>query len=227
MKKTILCLAIFAAALTASAQMPVGGNQQLLRGIGPVENVNNNPQYGTDIREMPENAQTFINTLFPNVAVASVQKDLKDKEWDVKMANGYEITFDYNGTWLEVESPDNATLSSEQVNMLVPQNQVIATLSGDAVVPGGIVNFVEDIEYIPGFGYVVEYAAVGQPDGKVAVDTNGNVKTMKDLKSYKAQAKGKKGNRDAGKKTNRKKGNKKGGRAYNPQAQNWTQQNCN
>ena len=226
MKKTILLLAFLAATLGASAQTNSNCvNPELLRGIGPAINVNNNPQYGTDIRVLPENAQTFINNLFPDVLTASVENNLKDKEWEVKMADGYEVTFDYAGNWLEVESPRNVMLSSEMVKQLVPQNVVVETLAGDAVVPGGVINFVEEIDYIPGFGYVVEYAAAPQNTGKVAIDTNGNVKSMKDVKAYKASAK-----KDCKAKgqyaAKNKKGGKKGGKRavrYNPELQNWTQ----
>lgn len=190
MKKTILFVAAALAALTAGAQQkaPV---PRLNPGVGPVMNVNTNQTYGSDLRVLPENAQTFINTLFPDVAVAVVERDVKDKEYEVKMADGYEVLFDYAGNWLEVESPDNATLSSEIIQKLVPENVVIETLSGDAVAQGGVVNYVEEIDYIPGFGYVVEYAVTPANKGKVAIDSNGNVTTMKALKAKTSKDAGK------------------------------------
>lgn len=182
MKKTFLLFAVALMTLTAGAQekrqMP-----RLNPGVGPVMNVNTNQTFGSDLRILPENAQTFINTLFPDVAVSQVERDTKDQEYEVKMADGYEVLFDYNGNWLEVESPDNAMLSSEIIKKLVPENVVIETLSGDAVTTGGVVDYVEEIDYIPGYGYVVEYAVSPVNKGKVAVDTNGNVTSVKALKA--------------------------------------------
>lgn len=182
MKKTLLLLAVALMTLTAGAQekrqMP-----RLNPGIGSVMNVNTNQTFGSDLRILPENAQTFINTLFPDVAVSQVERDTKDQEYEVKMADGYEVLFDYNGNWLEVESPDNAMLSSEIIKKLVPENVVIETLSGDAVTTGGVVDYVEEIDYIPGYGYVVEYAVSPVNKGKVAIDTNGNVTSVKALKA--------------------------------------------
>lgn len=190
MKKTILFVAAALAALTAGAQGK-GPVPRLNPGVGPVMNVNTNQTYGSDLRVLPEKAQTFINTLFPDVAVAVVERDTKDQEYEVKMADGYEVLFDYSGNWLEVESPDNAMLSSEIIKKLVPENLVIETLSGDAVAQGGVVDFVEEIDYIPGFGYVVEYAVTPANKGKVAIDSNGNVSTMKALKAKTAKDNGK------------------------------------
>lgn len=182
MKKTLLIIALAAVGLVAAAQeqKPV---PRLNPGVGPVMNVNTNQTYGSNLRVLPENAQTFVNTLFPDVAVAEVERDVKDQEYEVKMANGYEVLFDYNGNWLEVESPDNAMLSSGIVKQLVPENVVVETLAGNAVVPGGVIDYIEEIDYVPGFGYVVEYAVSPRQKGKVAVDSKGNVSDVKALKS--------------------------------------------
>lgn len=182
MKKTLLILSIALVALTAGAQE----KRQIPRlnpGVGPVMNVNTNQTFGSDLRILPENAQTFINTIFPDVAVAQVERDTKDQEYEVTMADGYEVLFDYNGNWLEVESPDNAMLSSEIIKKLVPENVVVETLSGNAVTEGGVVNYVEEIDYIPGYGYVVEYAVSPQNKGKVAIDSTGKVTNVKALKA--------------------------------------------
>lgn len=231
MKKTLIFVALLSAALGVSAQNKCNNaakecnnpavRTELMRGIGPAIDVNNNPQYGSNIRVLPENAQTFINTLFPNVATASVEKNLKLNAYEVKMDNGYEVLFDYAGNWLEVEAPNNTMLSSEIIKQLVPQNEVVATLSGDTVVPGGVINYVEEIDYIPGFGYVVEYADVLNGGGKIAVDTNGNVQSMKAVKEMAKKAKdGMRGDRKGGKKAYAKsqKKAKKGARKVNASA---------
>lgn len=188
MKKTLIFLAMAALALTGAAQdkkvMP-----RYNRGVGPAINVPIEQNYGTDLRVLPENAQTFINTLFPDVAVADVERDGRDQEYEVRMDNGYEVTFDLDGNWLEVDSPDNAMLSGEMVRQLVPENEVMATLSGDAIVNGGVVNYVEDIEVIPGVGYVVEYEVSPAVKGKAGIDNAGTLRSAREMKGTVKKAK--------------------------------------
>lgn len=138
-------------------------------GVGPVVAAS------TDFRSLPENAQTFINTLFPSTTVTSVKNDFKDQEYDVKMSDGYEITFDYNGNWTQVEAPDGVTLPSSTLVAMVPEETVIATFSGNDLLTGGVINAVEEIEAYPN-GYVVEYVTGTYGTGKAAVSkTDGSV----------------------------------------------------
>ncbi|MBP3298321.1 MAG: hypothetical protein J6L73_01420 [Muribaculaceae bacterium] len=167
MKKTFITLA-----LAALAAVPAMAQKQMPRlnpGIGPVEAAS------MTFRSLPENAQTFINTLFPSTAVSSVVNDFKDHEYDVTMSDGYEITFDYAGNWTQVEAPDGVMLPSSTLVALVPEQTVITTLSGDDLVNGGVMDSIEEIEVYPE-GYLVEYAAGTYGKGKAAVSkTDGKI----------------------------------------------------
>lgn len=203
MRNTILTVILgMAAVCTAGAQSQPA--PRLNNGVGPVEAVS------TNFRSLPEKAQTFVNELFPSTMVASVTNDVADNEYEVKMSDGYEITFDYDGNWIEVETPDNVMLPSSVLNKLVPENVVVATLSGDAVVPGGVVNYIESIEYVPGYGYVVEYESVTN-EGKVRIDKGGNVLKHKTDKPRLGK-KGKKGAKCCARKAAEKAGHCKAGK---------------
>lgn len=167
MKKTFITLA-----LAALAAVPAVAQKQIPRlnpGVGPVEAAS------MTFRSLPENAQTFINTLFPATTVSRVVNDFKDREYDVTMSDGYEITFDYDGNWTQVEAPDGVMLPSSTLAALVPEQTVIMTLSGDDLVNGGVIDSIEEIEVYPE-GYLVEYATGTYGKGKAAVSkTDGKV----------------------------------------------------
>lgn len=62
--------------------------------------------------ELPAASNTFVKNYFPNVKVTRVEKD-KDKgkiEYDVYLANGFEITFNEAGEWIDVDAPYGATI---------------------------------------------------------------------------------------------------------------------
>lgn len=77
--------------------------------------------------QLPQKAQTFLNTHFPKVEVSYAIKDVEVAEttYDVVLVNNFKIEFDKNGEWLEVESKTNA----------VPQ----------AIIPANIKNYVSKI----------------------------------------------------------------------------------
>lgn len=137
-------------------------------GVGPVTAIS------TDVSSLPAEAQTFINELFPNVAVAKVTNDVADREYEVDMSNGYEVKFDYDGKWLEVDTPDNATFPSSMLPRLMPEAVVIETLTGNDVQPGGVIEYVEEVEVTPASAYVVSYTTPASK-GKVLVDKKGKV----------------------------------------------------
>lgn len=165
MKNALLILALLSGGLmTASAQTP---QQVAYSGVGPVEEIS------TDFRSLPENAQTFINELFPATTVTAVKNDVADSEYEVDMSNGYEVVFNYDGDWIKIDAPDNVMLPSSVVKQLVSDDAIVAVLTGDQVVPGGVIDYVGEIACIPDYGYVVEYEAAEK--GKVAIDNSGNV----------------------------------------------------
>ena len=51
--------------------------------------------------QLPQNAQTFINTYFQDCTFAQAIKD--GREYEVYFANGFEIDFDRNGEWESID----------------------------------------------------------------------------------------------------------------------------
>lgn len=176
MKKTILAIALcLAACLPAAAQNPA----QALPGPA----VSGSMEYNA----LPQAARAFISQLFPDGKVVRVENDYADREYEVKMADGYEITFNYQGQWKEIDAPDGATLPRSAVPVLVPEQVVVATFSGDALLGGGIVDGIEEIEVIPE-GYAVEYrtgkvgtakARVRASDGAIILPSKEKKKAVK------------------------------------------------
>lgn len=56
------------------------------------------------VNQLPQTAQTFIKTHFPNnkVAMAKMETDWFDKSYDVIFTNGDKLEFDKKGVWTEV-----------------------------------------------------------------------------------------------------------------------------
>ncbi len=166
MKKT-LTLIIFACLLAfVPAMAQQKGGKAHGTGIGPVMKVS----YGSDTSRLPATAQSFIKKIFPGTDVSEVEFKAQKGEYEVEMANGYEVKFNTQGNWTEIEAPEGTQLSGAAINQLMPENVVVETLRGDAVVPGGIINYIEEVAYVPDYGYIVEFAAQGQPSSKVLID---------------------------------------------------------
>ena len=55
--------------------------------------------------QLPEKAQTFLSTYFPDSKVSLVQKeiDLMELSYDVIFADGSKVEFDHKGNWTEVD----------------------------------------------------------------------------------------------------------------------------
>lgn len=127
--------------------------------------------------DLPAPAQDFLNRYFPGVAVAKAKNDFKDRRYEVTLADGAEVDFDYNGNWIEVEAPDGATLPSSTLAALLPESVVVKALSGNDMADGGVMQYVEEVVSYPDF-YVVAtrtpdgagmQATVGRTDGKINV----------------------------------------------------------
>lgn len=71
-------------------------------------------------KELPIQAQTFINQYYKDVPVvqATEDKDLFETDYTVILANGTEIDFDGDGFWEEIENKRNA-LPGEVVPQLI------------------------------------------------------------------------------------------------------------
>lgn len=66
-------------------------------------------------KELPAEAQKFVNKYFSDINISVVLKD--DNEYEVKFANGYQIEFNKKGEWKEVDCQ-----SDEVPAGIVPEN---------------------------------------------------------------------------------------------------------
>ncbi|MCM1006250.1 MAG: PepSY-like domain-containing protein [Prevotella sp.] len=188
MKKTLLTLGLIAmAAMPVIAQKQArGGNRQIPeqlrmeRGIGPVQAAS------VQTSALPENAHAFLKQVFPNATITKVENDFADRQFDVDMSDGYEVTFDYSGNWVEVDAPDGATLPSSTLTALVPEEVVLTTFGSDALLNGGITDVVDEITITP-YGYAVEYVTGTVGKGKANVSkSDGSIllKAKKDKNAH-------------------------------------------
>lgn len=64
------------------------------------------------VTTLPEAAQTFLSSHYADVKVQSAVRDKDDHnvEYDVRLANGHEVTFDAEGNWTDVDAPAGQTV---------------------------------------------------------------------------------------------------------------------
>lgn len=62
--------------------------------------------------QLPAKAIAFVGAFYPDTEIASVVKDTDNGvvEYDVYLKSGDEITFDYDGEWVEVDAPAGGTI---------------------------------------------------------------------------------------------------------------------
>lgn len=74
--------------------------------------------------DLPQTAQAFLAQYYPGVKVNRASTDTDDgrTEYDVYLANGHEVTFDFAGIWLDVDAPAGQTIP-------------------DGIAPAGIVDY--------------------------------------------------------------------------------------
>ena len=55
--------------------------------------------------QLPEKAQTFLSTYFPevNISLARKEIDVMELSYDVIFTNGWKLEFDRKGNWIEVD----------------------------------------------------------------------------------------------------------------------------
>ena len=58
-----------------------------------------------DISKLPPAARTFIQKYFPNIPVSylKIEKEFFSKTYDVILTNGYDLEFDEDGAWIEID----------------------------------------------------------------------------------------------------------------------------
>lgn len=195
MKKTIIALALLstvifpAVAQTESGKVPENLIMQARGGVAPVV------AGSADISSLPVKAQILIKELFPQSSVVKIENEFAKREYEVKMSDGYEVTFDYDGNWLQIESPDSATLPSSTLSRLVPEAAVLTTIGSDALMRGGATDAVCEINVLPD-GYLIEYATGTVGKGRAHINKSDGsilIKDKKAKKGYKAGKERKKG----------------------------------
>ncbi len=74
-----------------------------------------------DYRTLPQSALTFISTHFPtdNVSIATVEKDLLNRDYKVILTSGAKLEFDKRGDWTSVEVKGK---SSSVPEVIIPAN---------------------------------------------------------------------------------------------------------
>lgn len=134
--KTIIAacaLALLPAA--ASAQLPQGGP-----GIAVAGSVNPS--------ELPQKAQQFLTKYYPQQKCASLVKDFTDNEYELRMADGTEVTFFADGRIDDIEAPEGKILPLEVIRAILPEKSV------RHLNDNGYLGMVDEIDYKP-TGYKV------------------------------------------------------------------------
>lgn len=79
--------------------------------------------------DLPKPADTFVSTYFPNAAYQTIKKqnkaDYDGSIYDVYLTNGFEIDFDANGNWIDIDGNHQAipvALIPEKINAYVTAN---------------------------------------------------------------------------------------------------------
>lgn len=69
------------------------------------------------MQELPQTVQTFLQNHFPGIAIYKTY--LKNwGEYKVKLANGYQIEFDKDGNWEDIENDQHEALPASIVALL-------------------------------------------------------------------------------------------------------------
>lgn len=63
-------------------------------------------------KDLPQKAQDFLSEYFPNVMVGTVEMESVATTviYEVDLADGTDIVFNYDGDWQQVEAPDGKTI---------------------------------------------------------------------------------------------------------------------
>ena len=74
--------------------------------------------------QLPEKAQTFLSTYFPEAKVSLVRKeiDVMELNYDVIFVDGSKVEFDHKGNWTEVDClthPIPSSIVPEAINKVV------------------------------------------------------------------------------------------------------------
>lgn len=85
--------------------------------------------YVINATDLPQTAGTFVTTYFPNATFQTVKKqnraDSDGSIYDVYLSNGFEIDFDANGNWVDIDGNYQAipvALIPEKIQAYVTAN---------------------------------------------------------------------------------------------------------
>ena len=78
------------------------------------------------LNDLPSAAKSFLNKYFPNYEIVKITKDIEDDItiYEVDLQDGYEVVFNAEGEWTQVEAPYGKTIPTG----FIPQ-QVLDTLN--------------------------------------------------------------------------------------------------
>jgi len=76
---------------------------------------------GPNTDGLPSSAKAFLNKHFEGIAITSVEQDI-NRDYDVRLENGVEISFERKGNWTEVKAKKK--LFPESILQTLPQQMV-------------------------------------------------------------------------------------------------------
>lgn len=110
-----------------------------------------------DISQLPDNAKSFINKHFKDIAIRTCEKYFAKGKYEVELVNGIDLDFNMKGEIIEIDAPENSVLSPSVVKDILP-HKAYSRLEKD-----GYINLVESVEFKKGKAYEVELK-IANPD---------------------------------------------------------------
>jgi hypothetical protein len=100
-----------------------------------------NNDHVISVTDLPKAADTFVTTYFPNATYQTIKKQNKaDSDgsiYDVYLTNGFEIDFDANGNWIDIDGNHQAVpvaLIPEKINSYITEhypNQSVTSIDNE------------------------------------------------------------------------------------------------
>ncbi|MCH5225690.1 MAG: PepSY-like domain-containing protein [Muribaculaceae bacterium] len=81
------------------------------------------PEYAIQIEDLPSAAQNFLSKYFPGVAASKIEEEKATDiiVYEVELENGFEIVFNSEGEWQQIDAPDYQTVPKEVLPQPVAQ----------------------------------------------------------------------------------------------------------
>jgi len=71
---------------------------------------------------LPSSAKAFLNKHFEGIEIVSVEQDAMNRDYEVRLENGVEVTFERKGNWEEIKVKKNPF--PESILQTLPQQMV-------------------------------------------------------------------------------------------------------